>query len=289
MTTSWETIYEGPGEVVYHVGSDVTGDVAKVTVRELFPDVLKGGLGPRPVVYVLDEIATLDAVVGTARHFQLFCRGAIDMPLVVGIGYPDTNDIQARRFRDFTPTRAKLPVGLNFDPPFGTGKAAAFLNLLSSEIIPGLESRHPLSSLRTLVGYSLSGRFALHVLFDRPSLFRNYIVISPSFWWDAFSVLGDEATWATNHNDLPVRLFLAVGLAEERPSGPVPNWRNDSVDDDTMRELHQVTTHRAFVQRLRERRYPNLRFLTAEFEDERHSTVFPAAFSRGWAELAEES
>ncbi len=288
MSATWETVTESSGEVTYHVKSDVVGDVAKVTVRELFPGVLRGGLGPRPVIFVLDEIATLDTVVGTARHFQIFCRGAIDMPIVVGIGYPDTTDIQGRRFRDFTPTAAKLPAGLKFDPPLGTGHAAAFLDLLSRELIPTLEKRHPMNGVRTLVGYSLSGLFALYALFQKPELFHNYVIVSPSFWWDNFAVLRDAQARAEAHRDLPARLFLGVGLAEEKPSGPVPDWRNDAVDDPTMRELHQVTTHREFIERLRQARYPGLKLISAEFEDERHITIFPGGFARGWSALCED-
>jgi predicted alpha/beta superfamily hydrolase len=69
--------------------------------------------------------------------------------------------------------------------PFG-GKAAAFLNKLTHEIIPETERDLGIEAAeRTLVGVSLSGLFAVWAVFNTDA-FTNIISISGSLWYDGF-------------------------------------------------------------------------------------------------------
>ena len=69
--------------------------------------------------------------------------------------------------------------------PFG-GKAAAFLNKLTHEIIPETERDLGIEDAeRTLLGVSLSGLFAVWAAFNTDA-FTNIISISGSLWYDGF-------------------------------------------------------------------------------------------------------
>ena len=69
--------------------------------------------------------------------------------------------------------------------PFG-GKAAAFLNKLTHEIIPETERDLGIEAAeRTLLGVSLSGLFAVWSAFNTDA-FTNIISLSGSLWYDGF-------------------------------------------------------------------------------------------------------
>ena len=276
----WKEVPRTASGMMYHVKSAVIGDTFAVSVLEPFPGAATSGKR-FPALYVLDPSATLDIVAGTKRLFDIFCGGALPPTYFVGLGYADP-DIGDRRFRDFTPTQASLPDGLNMPLAFGLGGASRFLEFIRGEIIPHLEARHPLDPTgRALVGYSLSGRFATHVLFERPKCFDRYLIISPSLWWDNACVFRDEENWARLHTDLPCKVFFVAGDAEESPGG---GWRNN-LPDEVILPLKQVSTMRALTHTLSSRNYPGLRLKSAFIPDGRHITVFPAAVALGLVEL----
>ena len=69
--------------------------------------------------------------------------------------------------------------------PFG-GKAVAFLDKLTNEIVPGTERDMGIEyAERTLLGVSLSGLFAVWAAFNTDA-FANIISISGSLWYDGF-------------------------------------------------------------------------------------------------------
>ena len=77
--------------------------------------------------------------------------------------------------------------------PFG-GKAAAFLNKLTDEIIPKTEKELGIEDAeRTLLGVSLSGLFAVWSAFNTDA-FTNIISISGSLWYDGFVEWMEEQT-----------------------------------------------------------------------------------------------
>jgi predicted alpha/beta superfamily hydrolase len=265
---------------VYHVDAPAIGDTMEITVIEPFPGAAASGLR-FPALYVLDPSATLDIVVGTKRLYDIFCGGALPLTYIVGIGYADP-DIGGRRFRDFTPTQAALPAGMNSPLPFGLGGASRYLDFIADTVMPHLEANHPLDPRqRALLGYSLSGRFAVHVLLARPDSFARYLIISPSLWWDDASVFRDEADWAKTHGDLVAKIFLVAGDAEEQPGG---GWGN-IFSDDVGLPLKQLSNLRELSQRLTDRHYAGLHLKTALIPGGRHITVFPAAVGLGLTEL----
>jgi len=82
-----------------------------------------------------------------------------------------------------------------------------YLEFFQQELIPFVESNYRvLSNDRTLWGYSLGGVFALYALFEKPNLFQRYIIVD-GFEDEYFKI---EATYAAQHTDLPIKLFLSA-------------------------------------------------------------------------------
>ena len=82
-----------------------------------------------------------------------------------------------------------------------------FLQFLQQELMPYVESNYRIDSTdRTLWGYSFGAIFALYALFQSPELFKRYILV------DGFHerFFGIEQLYATQHTNLPAKLFVAA-------------------------------------------------------------------------------
>jgi uncharacterized protein len=234
-----------------------------------------------PALYVLDPLLMLDLVSGTKRLFDIFSGGAVPASYVIGIGYADP-DPASRRLRDCTPTVASLPAGLLHPNALGSGGAARFLDCLRQEIIPHLEHNYPLDpSARMLLGYSISGLFGAYALLTHPDSFARYLLISPSLWWDNSWIFRQEASWAGAYSDLPAKVMLIVGEAEERPGG---GWPNLSLPDEVGLALRQVSNLRELGQKLTGRKYPGLHLKTMIVPGGYHITALPQEISLGLVE-----
>jgi uncharacterized protein len=276
----WKQVPRPQAEQVFHIDVPRIGDILEITVVEPFAGAASAGR-LFPTLYLLDARLTLDIVVGTKRLFDIFSGGELPLCYLVAIGYADP-DIAARRFRDYTPTKADLPPGLSLPLPFGTGGAAPYLATICEDIIPHLERQYPLDPReRVLIGYSLSGRFATYTLFSAPEAFGRYLIISPSLWWDRGSAFAEEEAWARSNTDLPAKVLLVGGEAEETPGG---GWRNNLPDEIGL-PLKQFTNMRELDRRLTARKYPSLRFKADFISNGRHITGLPAAVALGLVEI----
>jgi hypothetical protein len=96
-----------------------------------------------------------------------------------------------------------------FSTPYAdtTSGGVQYLEFLQQELIPFVESNYRVAPLdRTIWGYSFGGLFALYALFQKPDLFQRYIIVD-GFDEKYFEM---EATYAAQHADLPIRLFLSA-------------------------------------------------------------------------------
>jgi predicted alpha/beta superfamily hydrolase len=122
-----------------------------------------------------DSIYILDGI--RAYHYVAYdyLRGEGFIPkrtILVGLlGLKDA----PTRYRDFTPTKTSPD----------SGGADLYLQFLKKELVPVIDKRFRTNSQRsTLVGGSLGGLFVIHALLNQPTLFKAYVAIDPSLWWD---------------------------------------------------------------------------------------------------------
>ncbi len=152
-----------------------------------------------PVIYLLD--GSLDEDFIHVAGLVQFCSFSWikDLPesIVIGIANVD-------RKRDFTfPTRNKKD---KKEFPT-TGGSAKFIDFLKSEVQPLVNDRFRTNDTTTVIGQSLGGLLATEILFKQPALFDNYVIISPSLWWDDQSLL----KYPLNSRALTKNIFVGVG------------------------------------------------------------------------------
>ncbi len=134
------------------------------------------------VIYLLDGSAGEDFIhiAGLVNFLTFPWAQSIPDAIVVGVANVD-------RKRDFTyPTTVKQDKA---DFPT-TGGSESFIQFLEKELKPLIEKRYQTNNTSTLLGQSLGGLLATEVLFKKSDLFTNYIIVSPSLWWDNESLLG---------------------------------------------------------------------------------------------------
>jgi len=155
------------------------------------------------VIYLLDGSIDEDFIhiVGLVQFGNFPWARMLPESIVVGIANVD-------RKRDFTyPSQNEID---NKELPT-SGRSSLFIEFISEELVPMIKSEYQVSDSNTLIGQSLGGLLASEILFKHPTLFKNYMIISPSLWWDDESLL----SW-----DLPKlgpyqSVYIAVGKEGE--------------------------------------------------------------------------
>lgn len=109
------------------------------------------------------------------------------------------------------------------------------------------------------------------ILFTEPGLFSDYILGSPSLWYDKRHALTLEAGYAKQNQDLRANVYLYVGAFEALRKGD--RRYNQTVD--------MVADNRALEAALQSRKYPSLKLKSAVLNDDDHLTVAPRGFTRG--------
>ncbi len=176
-------------------------------------------LATAPQVYLLDAPYAFPIVTGAMR-FPVN-SGAMEDALVIGIGYALGDKGQASRVRDYTPTRDN-------DWKLTTGGAAAHANFIEQVLFDEIARRFVSAGQganstqtprRIFIGNSLGGLFGGWLIQARPELFDDYILGSPSVWFDNEAVLKSTVAPIADSKPLrPGRVFIAVGSAELPPA-----------------------------------------------------------------------
>lgn len=162
-----------------------------------------------PVVYLLDGSANEDFihVVGMYQFNSFPWVNTTKESIIVGIENVD-------RKHDFT-----FPSSSEKDKKMTptSGGSEAFRNFISSELQPYIEKNFKTSNEKTLIGQSLGGLFACETLIKQPTLFNNYLIISPSLWWsngELIPLFKSVETKSLLHSTI----YFAVGKEGVMPS-----------------------------------------------------------------------
>ena len=163
-----------------------------------------------PVLYVLDGGQNLLTTVSASRALA----GAGRMPPVIVVAIANT-----QRDRDFTPKLVRTT-----EPPpelSAFGGADAFLAFVGTELIPAVDAKYRTQPMRTIIGHSLGGLVAMHALATTPGLFRGYLTLEPSLWWDARQPVQSVLDSLRAHPAAVGRLVAVEGTSDD---GWKPDW-----------------------------------------------------------------
>ena len=151
------------------------------------------------VIYLLDGSIDEDFIhiAGLVQFGSFSWVHMIPETIVVGISNVD-------RKRDFT-----FPTSIQRDKKdFPTsGKSKNFINFIEKEVQIFVDSNYKTNNTKTIIGQSLGGLLATEILLKKPQLFDNYIIVSPSLWWDNESLLAFEP----KEYQTKKSIYIAVG------------------------------------------------------------------------------
>ena len=152
-----------------------------------------------PVIYLLDGSVDEDFIhiAGLVQFGSFSWINMLPESILVGIANVD-------RKRDFTyPSNVEQD---NKDLPT-SGGSKQFINFLENELQPLVNRTYRTQGPSTLIGQSLGGLLATEVLMKKPDLFEHYVIVGPSLWWGAESLLA----YSPNPNGTNKSIFIAVG------------------------------------------------------------------------------
>lgn len=156
-----------------------------------------------PVLYYLDAYWDTPLLVST--YGNLIYDNVAPEFIMVGLSYPAGANYDLERRRDYTFTALGG----------GSGKGGAFLDFITREVAPLIETRfRGAASNRVISGNSLGGLFALTAAYQAPGFFAGHIAISPAAHWDQGALARLDDAWARAHKALPARMFISYGSNE---------------------------------------------------------------------------
>lgn len=226
-----------------------------------------------PVLYILDSNWYFPMVTSIVQSMMIIpATPDVQEMIIVGIGY-ETSDVAMQtglRSRDYTPSvNDEIVASMRAILPWAeiertSGEAADFLNFICDDAIPFIDTSYRTDpNVRIGHGHSFGGLFMLYTLFNRPDTFHNYIVASPSIWWDDKIILKHEQAYAETHSDLPSILYLCAGTDE----------------------LGILSNAAALVAQMQSRNYTGLDLQYEFMEGEVHSSIVARTFVNGLRKL----
>jgi len=217
-----------------------------------------------PVVYVLDAEKCFTSVVGMIDYLSSV-NGNDICPEMIVVGIPNTN-----RTRDLTPTRVTSGLFINDDMAKNSGGGEMFTAFMENELVPHIDSIYPTLTYRVLLGHSLGGIMAINALVHHKNLFRGYVAVDPSMWWDQQKLLREARQTLQSDTYPGVSLFL--GMANTLP----PGMDTTSIKNDT----NSGTIHSRSILQLRDYIMGSRGGLKANFKyynEDSHGSVFLTA------------
>jgi predicted alpha/beta superfamily hydrolase len=233
-----------------------------------------------PVVFVTDAPYAFPLVRSLAARLGND-SGGVEEFILVGLSYATGDSPEFSRRRDYTPSQPADPAGMKSDMPGRTpqfGEAESYRNFIAEQVFPLVAKLYRADmSRKVFAGHSYGSLLGAHILLTEPSMFRHYILGSPSFWYGRKLMFEREKSYADQHQDLAARVYFAVGSFETVKPGSKDARYNES--NDLVADMH------AFEKALKARKYPGLQLQSKVLDDEDHLSVAPAILTRGlkWA------
>ena len=150
-------------------------------------------------IYVLDGKEIFEFVANKCK--EISNKQAANNIIVVSIGYGKDRSI------DYTPSKVS---GV-------TGGAPQFMNFIETQLIPKIEQDYNADTSRAgrvILGHSYGGLFGGYTFCVNNKVFGNYILLSPSFWFDNLVALQMEKYNRDINKNKKQLVFMGIGEAE---------------------------------------------------------------------------
>jgi predicted alpha/beta superfamily hydrolase len=244
---------------IHKLNSKHTGNTYDIYIS--YPDHYETSGKKYPVLVVLDAEVNFGAIRYIVQ--RLVKDDLIPELLIVGVAYEgetDEDTYYSLRSRDFTPSRDEAQEQRHKDKfRAGSGGAENFVKFLSLELFPYVKNNCPAASEgRSMYGHSFGGLFGAHVFLNHPTLFDNYLLLSPSLWWNQKNILKDLSIPSTDLSK-QIRLYVGTGALE-----------GGMVDD-----------HREMVNVLQRFQNDNMAVKSEILDNETHRSIFGRGFTNG--------
>lgn len=159
------------------------------------------------VIYVFDaQDREIFDLVHAASNFVFEQKKFI----VVGVSSPAYDDLQYYRNSDYLPTPKKVSLASYITNKPNTEN---FFRYFKDEVIPYVEKNYRTTSVRYLVGHSLSASFVLDKAVHFPDIAKGYICVSPNLSYDKDRLADDFLK--TDFNKPDSNKFLYVSQSNE--------------------------------------------------------------------------
>jgi uncharacterized protein len=176
-----------------------TANGASYDIKVGLPDNYNPSVEKYATIYVLDGKEIFGFVANKCKEISE--NYAAKNVLVVSIGYGKDRSI------DYTPTKISDV----------TGGAPQFLDFIETQLIPKMEHDFNVDTTRTsrvILGHSYGGLFGGYAYSVNNKVFGNYLLLSPSFWFDNLVALQMEKDNQADSKNRKQLVFMGIGEAE---------------------------------------------------------------------------
>jgi len=178
-----------------------TSNGAKYNIKVALPQNYSHDAQKYATIYVLDGEENFDFVaVNCEKISNDFSSSNV---LAVSIGYGNDRSV------DYTPSKTEE----------GGGGAEEFMLFIKNELIPEMESDYGADTSRnsrTILGHSFGGLCASYAFTNHNDIFGNYIMLSPSIWYDNEIMLRLEQENRNINKNNHQMVFLGLGELENQ-------------------------------------------------------------------------
>lgn len=188
----------------FEIYSDKVGETRIINVW--IPEKYKDSSVSLPVMYMADGGIVDEDFPHVANTFEKLINENKLMPMML-VGITNT-----QRRRDLSG-----PTEIESDKSIApvVGGSAQFRAFISEELIPEIEKRYHTTSVRGILGESLSGLFVMETFLLQPDLFDIYIAFDPSLWWNNHKMTDQSSQYLNNFPNSRKILWFAGSDAED--------------------------------------------------------------------------
>ena len=156
-----------------------------------------------PVLYILDGEYNFRYVSGILELQGGIAENIPEMILVA---------ISGKGSKDYTENCKPSIPGIQ-----DSGNADQVLEFIEKELIPYINTKYRTLDYKILAGHSIGGLFIINAALKKPTLFNNYIAISPALWWEDNAI--NKVARNIYESKSSTKANVYVSLANEKGMG----------------------------------------------------------------------